>query len=178
MKTKAYWTALFVSAAMITQTEAHGFGGGAASFGGAHFSGGHAVAGHAPAAPAYSAAPARSFAPIRATYANRYATYNRSALANRSGRNHAAYAYSRRNVANADRAHNLPSNWRNHIYARQSANWHRDWDHNRVYSWNGHRCRFINGGWVIFDVGFDPGWWWPCPGYYYGYPCDDDDYGY
>ena len=35
------------------------------------------------------------------------------------------------------------------------------------------------GTWVIFDVSFDP-WWrsWPCPGYDYGYPCDDGYYDY
>jgi hypothetical protein len=179
MKTKVYWLTLLASAVMMTQTQAHGFGGGGASFGGAHFSGGHAAIGHAPTAPAYHAAPARTFAPNRATYANRYPTYNRGKFANQSARNHVAYSYSRRSgVTNVDGAHNLPGNWRNHVFARHSANWHRDWDHNRVYWWNGHRCRFVNGSWAIFDVGFDPWWSWPCPEYYYGYPCDDGDYDY
>ena len=69
---------------------------------------------------------------------------------------------------------NLPTNWRNHVVAQHSGNWHRDWDRNRDHTWNGHHCRFINGSWVIFDFGFYP--WWP-----YGYPYDyyaDDYYGY
>src|SRR5437870_9821000 len=37
MKTKVYWLTLLASAVMMTQTQAHGFGGGGASFGGAHF---------------------------------------------------------------------------------------------------------------------------------------------
>ena len=68
----------------------------------------------------------------------------------------------------------LPTNWRNHVVAQHSGNWHRDWDRNRDHTWNGHHCRFINGSWVIFDFGFYP--WWP-----YGYPYDyyaDDYYGY
>jgi hypothetical protein len=68
----------------------------------------------------------------------------------------------------------LPTNWRNHVAAQHSGNWHRDWDRNRDHTWNGHHCRFINGSWVIFDFGFYP--WWP-----YGYPYDyyaDDYYGY
>jgi Putative peptidoglycan binding domain len=62
-------------------------------------------------------------------------------------------------------ANNLPANWRNHVVARHPASWHRDWDHGRDHWWRGHRCRFINGSWVIFDLGFYP--WWP-----YGYPSD------
>jgi hypothetical protein len=135
--------------------QAHGFAGGGASFGGAHFSGGHVAP-----APIYHAAP-------------NYATYNRSVVAHPFARNH-ALAYSQRNIAAANRAHNIPSNWGNHVFAHHSASWHRDWDRNRDHWWNGHRCRFVNGSWVIFDVGFDP--WWPCSDYYYGYPCDD--YGY
>jgi len=62
-------------------------------------------------------------------------------------------------------------NWRNHVAARQSANWHRDWDRGRDHWWNGHHCRFINGSWVIFDFGFYP--WWP-----YWYPYDYYPYDY
>jgi Putative peptidoglycan binding domain len=53
-----------------------------------------------------------------------------------------------------------------HVFARRSAAWHRDWDRNRDHWWHGHRCRFLNGSWVIFDLGFYP-WWWT-----YGYPYD------
>jgi Putative peptidoglycan binding domain len=58
---------------------------------------------------------------------------------------------------------------REHVFARRSAGWRPDWDRNREHWWNGHRCRFVNGVWVIFDLGFYP--WWP---YGYGYP----GYGY
>jgi len=56
---------------------------------------------------------------------------------------------------------------REHIFARRSASWHRDWDRNREHWWHGHRCRFVNGSWFIFDLGFYP--WWPYS-YPYGYP--------
>jgi hypothetical protein len=68
---------------------------------------------------------------------------------------------------------NLPGNWRNHVFAQHSGNWHRNWSHNHDHWWNGHRCHWWNGSWVIFDIGFSP-WWWGYPyDYYYGYP-----YGY
>jgi Ni/Co efflux regulator RcnB len=70
---------------------------------------------------------------------------------------------------------NLPSTWRNHVVAQHSANWHRDWNRNRDHFWHGHHCRFINGSWVIFDLGFFP--WWP-DWYPYGYYADDYYYGY
>lgn len=53
-----------------------------------------------------------------------------------------------------------------HVFARRSADWHRGWARNRDHWWHGHRCRFLNGSWVIFDLGFYP-WWSP-----YGYPYD------
>jgi Putative peptidoglycan binding domain len=53
---------------------------------------------------------------------------------------------------------------REHIFARRSAGWHSDWDRNRDHWWHGHCCRFVNGSWFIFDLGFYP-WWWS-----YGYP--------
>jgi hypothetical protein len=61
---------------------------------------------------------------------------------------------------------NLPSNWRNHVVAQHSGNWHRDWDRHHDHWSHGHRCRFINGSWVVFDTGFYP--WWAY-GYPYGY---------
>jgi len=64
---------------------------------------------------------------------------------------------------------------REHVFARRSANWQPNWDRHRDHWWNGHRCRFVNGFWVIFDLGFYP--WWPYSypygyGYPYGYPYD------
>jgi hypothetical protein len=70
----------------------------------------------------------------------------------------------------------------NHVFAQQSVGWHRDWDRNRDHFWNGHRCRFVNGSWFIFDIGFIPWFGWPFYDYYaydyypYGYP--NRGYGY
>jgi hypothetical protein len=60
---------------------------------------------------------------------------------------------------------------RDHVFARHTANWHRDWDRGRDHWWHGHRCRFVNGEWFIFDLGFDS--WYP-----YGYPYDYYPYDY
>lgn len=68
----------------------------------------------------------------------------------------------------------LPGNWQHHVFAQRSGNWHRDWNRHGDHTWHGHHCRFINGSWVIFDLGFYP--WW---GYDYGYPYDYSyPYGY
>ena len=71
----------------------------------------------------------------------------------------------------------LAPNWQNHVFARRSANWQRNWARNRDHWWHGHRCHFFNGSWVIFDLGFSPfwPWWWDYPYYSYGYGYD---YGY
>jgi hypothetical protein len=59
-----------------------------------------------------------------------------------------------------------------HVFARRSADWNRGWDRNRDHWWHGHRCRFVNGSWIIFDLGFYP--WWGT----YGYPYDYYPYDY
>jgi hypothetical protein len=88
-------------------------------------------------------------------------------------RNRAATSvWNQRNTRNQFRNGNnhLRSDWQKHVFARGSGNWHRDWDRHSDHWWNGHRCSFINGTWVIFAFGFDP--WWPYssyPGDYYGY---------
>jgi len=71
-----------------------------------------------------------------------------------------------------ENGHNhLRNDWQKHVFAQRSGNWQRDWNHNSDHWWNGHRCCFINGTWVIFDLGFYP--WWPHSyypdDYYYGY---------
>lgn len=69
----------------------------------------------------------------------------------------------------------LRGDWQKHVFAQQSGDWHRDWNRHSDHWWNGHRCCFINGSWVIFNVGFYP--WWP----YWGYPNDyyyDDGFPY
>ena len=72
----------------------------------------------------------------------------------------------------------LRRDWQKHVFARQSGNWHRDWNRNCDHQWNGHRCSFINGSWVIFNLGFSP--WWPSyypDDYYYDYGFPNDGYG-
>ena len=67
----------------------------------------------------------------------------------------------------------LRNDWQNHVFGHRSGNWHRDWNRNCDHWWNGHQCSFINGTWVIFNLGFSP--WWPSyypDDYYY------DDYGF
>jgi hypothetical protein len=64
----------------------------------------------------------------------------------------------------------------NHVFSRRSADWHRDWDHRHDHWWNGHRCRFVNGSWFIFDLGFFP--WYGYPYDYYGYDYYPSDYSY
>src|SRR6202043_870819 len=38
----------------------------------------------------------------------------------------------------------------NHVFSRRSADWHRDWDRRSDHWWNGNRCRFVDGSWLIF----------------------------
>ena len=64
----------------------------------------------------------------------------------------------------------------NHVFAQRSADWHRDWDRHSDHWWNGHRCRWVNNSWFIFDFGFVPWYGWS---YYDSYPYDDYyPYGY
>ena len=73
----------------------------------------------------------------------------------------------------------LRGDWRNHVFAQRSAKWQRNWDRRSDHLWHGHRCHFVNGSWVIFDLGFYP-WdtfWYPY-GNYYGYGYYPDSYGY
>ena len=63
----------------------------------------------------------------------------------------------------------LRGDWQKHVFAHQSGDWHRDWDRHSDHWWNGHRCSFINGSWVIFSLGFYP--WWA------GYYPDNEYYG-
>jgi putative peptidoglycan binding protein len=69
----------------------------------------------------------------------------------------------------------------NHVFARHSADWHRDWDRHSDHWWHGHRCRFVNGSWFVFDLGFFPwyGWnYYPYDYYYPYYPYGYGAYGY
>jgi hypothetical protein len=67
---------------------------------------------------------------------------------------------------------------REHVFARRSADWHRDWDRGRDHWWHGHRCRFVDGAWFIYDFGFYPYDDWYPYGYPYGYPYEGYGYDY
>jgi len=72
----------------------------------------------------------------------------------------------------------LRGDWQKNVFAQQSGDWQRDWDRNSDHWWNGHRCCFINGTWVIFNLGFYP--WWPSyypDDYYYDYGFPNGGYG-
>jgi hypothetical protein len=64
---------------------------------------------------------------------------------------------------------------RNHIFAREAANWQRDWDRHRDHFWRGHRCRFVNGTWIIFDEGLDPYDFYPYGYFPYDYSYENYD---
>jgi len=67
----------------------------------------------------------------------------------------------------------MRGDWQKHVFARRWGNWHRDWDRHSDHWWNGHRCSFVNGSWVIFNIGFVPwwpSWWYPDDYYAYGSP--------
>lgn len=117
----------------------------------------------------------RQFTPGNSNRANQLTRFENNARfaqgGNRFGRGNGAIESHRNGAGQIRHGNNLPANWRNHVAARQSANWHRDWDRGRDHWWNGHHCRFINGSWVIFDFGFYP--WWP-----YWYPYDYYPYDY
>jgi Putative peptidoglycan binding domain len=86
------------------------------------------------------------------------------------------------NLWNANNLRNgnnhLRADWQKHVFAQSSGDWHRDWDRHHDHWWNGHRCCFINGSWVIFNVGFYPWWPWYYPDdYYYDYGFPNDGYG-
>ena len=73
----------------------------------------------------------------------------------------------------------LRHDWQKHVFARQSGDWHRDWDRNCDHWWNGHQCSFVNGSWVIFGLGYDP--WWPwawTPPDYFAYGSPNSGYNY
>jgi len=76
--------------------------------------------------------------------------------------------------ANSNRGFNRTGTG-NHVFSQRSADWHRDWDRRSDHWWNGHRCRFVNGSWFIFDFGFVPWYGWS---YYDSYPYDYYPYGY
>ena len=186
MKTKFYWVALLASAAMIAQAKAGGhYGGG----------GGFAMAAHS--VPAHAAAPRGNFGGGRyiapgARFSSYYApttfrqqrtvgsdrTFSRQFTTGTATRrfdgsriaNGRETRFTRNGNDFRGRFQNRASNVaREHVFARRSADWHRDWDRRRDHWWHGHRCHFVNGFWFIYDTGFYPYDYWYPYGYGYGY---------
>ena len=198
MKTKFYWVALLASAALIAQAKAGGHNGGG-SFAAPHTGGGA----HA-AAPAFRSAPRGNFgggrfmapgprfSPYQAPMAFRqqrlvasdraFARSHQFATETANRRfdaprtlNHRESRFTRNGNNSGNRFENRRSNdARAHLFARRSADWHRDWDRHHDHFWRGHRCRFVNGEWFIFDAGFYPYDY----SYPYGYPYDEYAYDY
>lgn len=170
MKTKFYWLALLISAAMIAQANAGGHnGGGGGGFGGGPrggFSGHSAPRGFTGGRSFYSGQRFYGMRQYPSMYRPGYVGSNRigaNRAVNGSRQFNRSSQFGNRN--------NLPGNWHNHVVAQHSANWHRDWDRGRDHFFQGHRARFVNGSWFIFD--FDPWWDWYPYDYYSYYP-----YGY
>jgi len=67
----------------------------------------------------------------------------------------------------------------NHVFAQRSTDWNRNWDRRQDHWCNGHRCRWVNNSWFIFDIGFIPWFGWPYYDYYaYDYYPSVYPYGY
>jgi hypothetical protein len=60
---------------------------------------------------------------------------------------------------------------RSHIFARQGATAHRDWDRRSAHFWNNHWWSWDGGAWIGLDVGFYPWDYYPYYAYDY-YPYD------
>jgi hypothetical protein len=164
-----------------------GFGGtgGARVSPGARFSfGARPVYGH----PVYARSASRPVAPsFRSTTAsNRTAQVSRSVVARPSNqrtlnaasnrqRNPITSTGSRAAQDSRSRAANptdqRPGSARNHIFARQDGNLHRDWDHNGAHFFRGHWWVFDGGDWIGLDAGYFPWDYYPYYAYDY-YPYD------
>ena len=112
-----------------------------------------------------------------------FANHRNPAVTNaRNQRNTGTQFRNGNNLRNANNLRNgnnhLRAGWQKNVFGQRSGNWHRDWDRHSDHWWNGHRCCFVNGSWVIFNVGFYP--WWPLyytDDYYYDYGFPNDGYG-
>src|SRR6476660_5603316 len=198
MKTKFYWVALLTSAAMIAQANAGGrYGGGGGgsvarvaparaavpSFNSAasgSFGSGRMVYSDQRFSPTTLRSP--SSPAVRQYYINANAGTRQFARTNidRADRPARLSNGGNRAITNVRRqgngsgqirsGNNLPSNWRDHVVARHSADWHRDWDRRHRHLDHGRVFVFIDGFWWGLDPGFDP---------YYAYDnYPYDDYGY
>src|SRR5438270_3575980 len=203
MKAKLYWVALLASAAMIAQANAGGHHGGGGGFAMAA----HPAPAHA-AAPAFHSTPRGNFGGGRyMAPGTRFSSYHaptafrqpRMVAVDRTlarGRQFTTGTATRRIdgsrtvigrearfTRNGNDSRNRFQNrglnvGREHVFARRSADWHRDWDRGRDHWWHGHRCHFVNGLWFIYDTGFYPYDYWSPYGYggYYASPYYAYDY--
>ena len=202
MKTRFYWVALLASAAMIAQAKAGGHHGGGG--GGGFAMAAHAAPARA-ATPAFQSAPRGNFgggryiAPVtrfssyqaptafrQQRFVGSDRTFSRQFPTGTATRrfegprtvNGRETRLTRNGNDSRNRFENRGSNvGREHVFARRSADWHRDWDRRHDHWWHGHRCQFVNGFWFIYDTGFYPyDYWYP---YGYGYYASDYySYGY
>jgi len=180
--------ALTISAALAIPVQAGGHGGGGGI--GLSSSGGGHISSPAPfAGPSFRAAPGAGFSGSRfAAPGQRFSSIGmRSPNSFRQqhfvGANTHAFVGRRQGTPamidrRGDRIGTIGSHGsgsaRDHIFARRTADWHRDWDRRHDHWWHGHRCRFVNGEWFIYDIGFYPyDYWYP-----YGYPYDEYAYDY
>ena len=207
MKTKFYWVALLASAAMIAQANAGGHhgGGGDGDSGGSIPVSGPSNSGRSGAVSSYRSTPMHALAGGRVIYSPSPTTFrpyyaNPNAHASIRLRTIARSSNKNTTISHVNRTRNgsaqvrngnttLRPDWRNHVFAQHSVNWQRNWDRRSDHWWHGHRCHFVNGSWIIFDLGFYP-WdtfWYPYGNYYgYGYnpysynynPAYYDSYGY
>src|ERR1700726_905202 len=161
-----------------------GGGGGARVSPGARFSfGARPVYGH----PVYARSATRPVArSVRSTTAsNRTAQVSRSVVARPSNQRTSNAASNRQRNINSTssravqnshpRAANptdqRPGSARNHIFARENGNLHRDWDHRGAHFFRDHWWVFDGGAWIGLDAGFFPWDYYPYYAYDY-YPYD------
>lgn len=182
MKTRFY--ALFASAALIAQAQAggnHGGGGGGFAAPAAHaraaaplfnaaasrsFGSGRMVYSGQRFSPTMMRSPSSPV--VRQYYINANAGTRQFTRANIDRADRAARFSNggNRAITNVQRqgnrsgqirsGNNLRSNWRDHVVARHSADWHRDWDRRHGHFHHGHVFVFINGFWWGLDPGFYP----------------------
>jgi hypothetical protein len=172
--------AMIASIALLQPAQGGSRGGGHSSSSGPHFSGsaGHFAGGHR----SFSGGGAR-FHTSPAHFSSQGAFRNRAAFGPRQfavnrttalnprvySRSTSRFAGNRASALNSRgvnaRASNSVGLNNARIVARRSGNWHRDWDRGRDHFWHGHRCRWFNNAWVIFDPFFPYSY-----GYGYDYP--------
>jgi hypothetical protein len=182
MKTKFYWVALLASAALIAQAKAGGHHGVATA---AHSAPGFHSAPPANFGGGRFAAPGQRFSSIGMRSPNSF-RQQRVISSNAANRrfdrpqtiNRRETRLARNGNDSRNRFENRGANvGRQHVFARRTADWHRDWDRRHDHWWNGHRCHFVNGFWFIYDIGYDPyDYWYPSDYYTYGsYPYEYDE---